>query len=1001
MTTGSAAGRRRVAFAVHSALAACCAATPALAQEQPAATPQQVQEVVVTGSRIKQSVAESTQPLSVISSEAIDKTGLADVGSLLSQLPTTGASLNTKFNSSGNFGYPPDGGGIGAGSAQVDLRNLDCKRTLVMVDGLRWVNESSASGVSGCADLNTIPISIVDHIEVLEDGASSIYGSDAIAGVVNIITKKKMDGVEVTGYTGEYSKGGKTTEADLTVGGSSDKFSGVFVASFYNQDEISSSKWWQSSEPVPRMGVSSGSSATPQGRATFCDPSIAVGADPANPNYGSCTASQAGFYDVTLNNGTTTPVWNPANPVTPPSTYHNWSGADRFNFAPLNLLLTPSQRKAIWTAVSYDATDDIQLYAKGMFNNRTSTNQAAPEPIFVGPYAGTGGIADNINVSKLNPYNPFGIDLCSVPEASTSTVCPGGPNFVQNFGWITRRPIEAGPRIFNQDVDTWYFSGGLRGTLRIGGGFSWDLNFVDSDNKASQKFTGGYNIAKVGYALGDPAVCAQIAGCTPLDLFGGQGRQITPAMLNYILAPQIDSSEQQLKLISFNITGPIFDIQDRQAGIAIGGEHRQYDGSFDPDPLRQDGESQDSFASPISQSYHVNEAYAEFSLPLLRSLGASAAVRYSDYSTFGSQTTYKAGLRWQPINDFALRGDYSTGFRAPNLGELYGLTQFGATLVDPCGPTGTVIVTPGNNSALANACRAQGVPNNFQQANTQITTFTGGNPNLKPEKSDSWTAGIVYNAGWAEGRAATSKLTFEATYWNIKVKDAIQAEDIQALLNACLGAGGTDPGLCAPFTRGAGGQLNPPKNFLANLANINTDGEDIKFNWFSEPTRAGHFSASVQATRVNNYKAVDVLGIVSQRAVGIEVNNGAIPPWRANAQLGWGIASVDVNWTLRFIGSVKELCGNAAATVPVPGCTDANGAFDGNLYNQLDAVVYNDVQIAWHDAFSLKGLKLEGGVNNLFGVNPPVCYTCTLNGYDASTYDLPGAFWYVRGTFKF
>ena len=125
-----------------------------------------------------------------------------------------GAALNTKFNSSGNFGYPPDGGGIGAGSAQVDMRNLDCKRTLVMVDGLRWVNESSASGVSGCADLNTIPLSIVDHIEVLEDGASAIYGSDAIAGVVNIITKKKVNGVEVTGYTGEYSKGGRTTQGE-------------------------------------------------------------------------------------------------------------------------------------------------------------------------------------------------------------------------------------------------------------------------------------------------------------------------------------------------------------------------------------------------------------------------------------------------------------------------------------------------------------------------------------------------------------------------------------------------------------------------------------------------------------------------------------------------------------------------------------------------------------------------------------------------------------------
>jgi iron complex outermembrane receptor protein len=990
----STAGRsRQIIRAVRWAVALAYTSTPLLAQQaQPAAAEAgPLTEVVVTGSRIQQSVAQSTQPISVISSADIERTGLATVGDLLQQLTTGGAALNAKFNSSGNFGYPPDGGGIGAGSEQVDLRNLDAKRTLVLVDGLRWVNESSASGVSGSADLSTIPIEIIDRIEILEDGASSIYGSDAIAGVINIITRKKVNGVELSGYEGSYNKGGQTTQASVTGGGSSGKFSGVFVASFYNQQEISSSKWWASSEPEPRAGIGSGSSATPQGRATFCDPAIPV------PNYGSCTPDQSNFYDVTLNNGTTTPVWNPANPVAAPSTYHNWSGADRFNFAPLNLLLTPSQRKSLWTSVSYDINDDVQMYAKGLFNNRTSVNQAAPEPIFVGPYAGTGGIADNINVSRLNPYNPFGIDLCSVPEAPTSTVCPGGPGFVQNFGWITRRPIEAGPRIFDQDVDTWYFSGGFKGTLHVLDGFNWDVNFVDSDNKASQQFTGGYNIAKVGYALGDPAVCAQIAGCVPLDLFGGQGRQITQQMLNYILAPQIDSSDQQLKVISGNITGTIFHIEDRAAGLAIGAEHREYVGVFTPDPLRQDGESQDSFASPVNQSYHVNEAYMELSLPLLSTLGASAAVRYSDYSTFGNQTTYKAGLRWQPIHDFALRGDYSTGFRAPNLGELYGLTQFGATLVDPCGPTGGGIAPQ-----YAAGCAAQHVPAGFQQANTQITTFTGGNPNLKPETSDNYTLGVVYNAGWAEGHAATARLNGELTYYNVKVKGAIQAEDIQALLDACLTTGGgTNPALCAPFTRMPGGNLNPPQNFLANLAQITTDGEDIKITWASEALSFGHLTAALQATHVSNYKAVDALGLVAQRAVGIEVNNSAIPDWRINAQLGWGFGPVDVSWSLRYLSSVKELCGNAASTIPVPGCTDSTGAFDANVYHTLDATLYNDVQVAWIDAFKTTGLRLEIGGTNVFGVNPPICYTCTLNGYDAGTYDLPGPFYYARANYKF
>src|SRR5581483_8881836 len=260
-----------------------------------------------------------------------------------------------------------------------------------------------------------------------------------------------------------------------------------------------------------------------------------------------------------------------------------------------------------------------------------------------GPYAGTGGLADTINISAKNPYNPFGIVL----------------HAASNFGWVTRRPLEAGPRIFDQNVDTYYFGTGLRGNFNmLGSEYRWDVNYVNSANKANQTFTGGYNIGNIAIALGDPAVCAQVPNCVPLDLFGGQGRQITPAMLKFIEATQKDESEQHLKIVSANITGHPFQIQDRPVGIAVGAEHRQYVGIFNPDPLRQNGESQDSPASAVFAGYHVNEAYTELSAPLLPSLGASAAARYSDYSDFGSTVTYKAGLRWQPIDDLGLRGTY-------------------------------------------------------------------------------------------------------------------------------------------------------------------------------------------------------------------------------------------------------------------------------------------------------------------------------------------------------
>src|SRR6185437_10497085 len=209
-----------------------------------------------------------------------------------------------------------------------------------------------------------------------------------------------------------------------------------------------------------------------------------------------------------------------------------------------------------------------------------------------------------------------------------------------------------------------------------------------------------------------------------------------------------------------------------------------------------------------------------------------------------------------------------------------------------------------------------------------------------------------------------------------------------------LAAGGTNPTLCSGFTRGAGGNLNPPANFLENLGDITTDGEDVKLNWGSSPLPFGVLSAAITVRRVNGFKAVDSLGNVSQKAVGIEVANTSIPRYRMNAQFGYNVRDFQINWTVRYLSSVEEYCSNATAT-GVPGCETSAGM------HTLRAVAYNDISAAYYDSFGLQGLMIQAGVNNLFGVNPPVCYSCTLNGYDAGTYDLPGAFWNVQARYKF
>ncbi|MBS0456825.1 MAG: TonB-dependent receptor [Proteobacteria bacterium] len=975
-------------------LALLPAAVPALAQDASSTADsskaKDVGRVTVTGSRIKQTSKVTEAPVAVITRATLDASGATSVGQFLQEMSTSGKALNAKFNSSGNFGYPADGGGIGAGSAQVDLRNLESKRVLVLVDGLRWVNESSASGVSGSADLNTIPLAIVDRIEVLEDGASAIYGSDAIAGVVNIITKKNFSGALAHVKYGSYGHGGDDVEGDITIGGGSDNFRGVLNASYVKSKGISSGAWAQSSFPVPGAGLAAGSSGTPQGRFIFCDPRILV---PGTPGY--CDAAGNDWFDMTLNNGTTVPNYNGGNPTTGAGTYHNFSGADRFDFAPYNLLLTPSERKSIFAQATYDINDKVSLHGKVLYNQRHSANQAAPEPIFVGPFAGTGGIADGITISASNPYNPFGINLCAVADPLNG--CP-----VANLGFITKRPVELGPRYFTQDVKTWYANFGLNGTLDWGRGMDWNIDYVHSENQADQMFTNGFNVLKLKEALG-PAyqdgggvwhcgtAAVTIPNCVPLNLFGGEGTPITPAMLAFISTPQHDASKQVLDLFTANLTGDLWAVGgDRYAGFAVGYEHRRYQGNFNPDPLRQDGESQDSFAAPISAGYNVNEVYGELRVPWAKSFSTDFAVRYSNYSTFGGTTTGKAGFRWQPVDDLVLRGTYSTGFRAPNLGELYGLTQFGATLVDPCNA-----VNPGGPppSQYAAACAAAGVPNGFQQANTQITTFTGGNPALQPEKSRNYNLGGVWSPSWAENQAWSSKLDLEVDYFHYKVSNAIQAPDIQQLLNACY-SGTAQGAVCSGFTRGLGSQLNPPKDFLSNLGRIGTSGVDLKANWVGPETGWGQFSASLQSTHAINYRAVDKNGNVAQRAVGIEVNDSAIPAWKTNLQLGWKLGDWSASWNLRYIASVKESCGNAAAT-PAQGCPTGNG------WHRLGSATYSDVQLAWDNAFTAKGLKLSLGANNLFEKQAPACVSCSLNGYDAGTYDLPFRFVYAEVNWKF
>jgi iron complex outermembrane receptor protein len=899
---------------------------PATAAEPAAAGP----DIVVTGSRIRRDPLDQDQPVTFVDREDIDRTGLSSVADVLQRLPSSGGALNSRFNNSGNFGNPPDGGGVGAGAAEVDLRYLGSKRVLVLVDGLRYVNGASASGVPGSTDINSIPESMIDRVEVLLDGASAIYGSDAISGVVNLISRKQQKGLRLSGQLGVFGQGdgaSQNYQASYGLGSEESGTQVVIGANYVRQYPISSGARTISLFPTPGTTAcdASCSSGTPNGRFIVLDQNLTliapvIGRKPTLADY----------------RGFTTP--------------------DRFNFAPFNFIQTPVERYGAFVNLTQRLGANVQLALKGVWNRRNSKNQAAPLPLFVGPDAGNGNLLDTISISATNPFNPFGVTL----DAS-------------NYAFIGRRFVENGPRRYNQRVDTWYGAATLSGSFNMGGGeWYWDVNGTVGRNKANQTVLGNVNAANVARALGPVANCT--APCVPFNIFGGAG-SITQPMIDYIAFTQRDSSRQELWDVTANLSGNLFELPGGTAGLALGVEHRDQSGRFDPDPIVAAGLGSDIPALPTSGQYNVDEAYAELRLPLLKDtpffhrLEVNGAARFSDYSTTGSTTTFKAGADWAPVEQLLFRGSWAEGFRAPTIGELFGTpSRFDQEIVDPCSAIGGQIP-----AAVRTNCIAHGVPANgsYVQANPQLPVITGGNNALKPESSKSWGGGAVWRPSFLP------RVSIEANYFNIKVKGAIQAIDANVLLGRCSQTG--DAFSCAAITRTASGAVAQIRGLLQNIASIETDGLDLTLNARTGDSGAGRFGLFWTSTFLFNYDvtvpATNGTTRISREGTEQGSPDQAFPKFKSTAVLDWSLKEFGASLTGRYISGVDE-----------PG-------------NRLNHRLYTDLQLRW-EGVSLDGFGFALGVNNLFNRPPPACISCGLNNMDPTTYDVPGRFFYARATYK-
>ena len=941
-----------------AALAAGLSAVPAAAQDSGVVAAQVEQaeqgtpeDVVVTGSRIRRDPLDQPSPVVTVDEQAIARTGLSSVADVLQRVPAAAGGLNTKFNNSGNLGNPPDGGGVGAGSAAIDLRYLGAKRTLVLVDGQRFVNGASASGIPGTVDLNSIPDVMIDRVEVLQSAASTLYGSDAIGGVVNIITKSNQRGFKAMAQYGQYfdSNDGETQNYQLSWGGGRDGAHIVAGGFYTKQKAISAADRSLSLFPNPGQTsctdpLGGCSSFTPLGRFLVNGQDFTL----RGPVVG-----RVPVYDPTLASGD----------------YKEFGSADRFNFAPFNYFQTPIERWGGFVNARAEFSDLLNVRVKSTWVHRKSQNQAAYLPLGIGPDVGNGNLLDTLSVDATNPYNPFGV-----------TLTPG-----QNYTAIFRRLVEAGRRTYTQTVDTFSVTGTLDGKFQLfGHNWYYDANASFGLNDAKQLFTGNINSAKLAQAIGPIANCT--GACVPFNFFGGVG-SITPEMLNFIGFDERDRSSQRLEDYTFNVSGELFDLPAGPIGIAAGYEHRYQFGSFTPDPVIQAGLGADIPAQAARGAYNSDEVYAEVRVPILKdvpffsSLEANGSVRHVNYSISGGSTVFSGGALWKPVSDVLLRGSYAESFRAPSIGELFGAqSRFDLPLADPCS---NIAGSPYQTSATVKAnCTANGVPANgsYAEPQGQLPVLTGGNAALKPETARTLLFGGVYSPAWLRGgtfRAAS----LEVNYYDIRVDGAISAIPGDVLLNRC--AQTADALSCAAIRRSPSGFVTAINGVLLNIGGIKTRGIDANLTLRTGDTGAGAFGLSLNGNYLLKYAEITPAtnGNTTTDYTGSERGspNQAYPHFKGQAILDWSLGAFGAAFTGRYIDAVDEI------------------SFD----NRLGSKFYGDVQVSLRPAWMDRAFALTFGVNNVFDTDPPGCFSCDLNNFDPTTYDVPGRYWYARVSYGF
>ena len=969
------------------AFAAASAASGQAAPTQVAANEPTVQELVVTGSRIPQPNLTSVSPLTTVTSQDVRLSGQSDILQLLNQLPSAFANQTGQVSNGST------------GTAEADLRNLGPTRTLVLVDGKRLMpGDPSSAGLA--ADLNNIPTALVDRVDVVTGGASAVYGSDAVAGVINFVLKKNFEGVQVDYQYSFFNHQNNNTGAQASLRNNGLPFGannplpipqdvgadgGVHEVSIImgtsspdDKGNITAYVTYRHMDPVL------------QGTRDFTDCGTATFNSQPNQHY--CVGSSNSAFGRFDNPGGArgSVVDNPNGT----KTFVPYTGAYAYNFNPLNYLQREDAEYTAGFFAHYDINKMAEVYADFMFMDDQTNAQIAPSGLFRGSGPNlTSGYTINCN----NPLMSASQAAALCPGATITPGAAGGSlDTLQSIGYrFASVPRNADINHTDYKIDV-----GLRGDL--GDGWTYDGYLQLGVARLDQHITGYASVSKVGNALNvvyapgttNPVCVNGGASCVPLDIFAAQGANISQAAFNYALADAFTTGLVTQQVANLNLTGDLshYGIKSPWAadgvGVNFGVEYRRdylqenFDSSQQSGDLSGGGGQQ----LPAQGATNTKEAYFELRVPLahdqplIKDLTLDGGYRYSHYSEAGDDSTYKVGLEYRPIEDLLIRGSYNHAVRAPNVQDLFAPNSVNlAVYTDPCAPNTAGVISATLAQCVNTGLKASqyGVTN--QCPSSQCSALFGGGAatGLKPEGADTYTVGFVYQPSFFSG------FSFSMDYFDIKVNNVISAgiASPNTILTSCLGSASSPD--CALIHRDpVNGSLYTPQSYVSqvsiNAGYIATDGIDFSAayhmtlpDWIHGAS-AGSLAWQFDGTWTDHLTAQPTPGGGTYDCAGLygancstQFGSPVTPHFKSTARITWNTPwklSASLQW--RYIGPVSL---DMLSTNPL--LNNANLYLGDPADARLHAYNYFDL------AFTFKvkdGLILRAGCNNLFDIDPPV-----------------------------